>query len=66
MDARLLSVDADTKQARPIDSSKDVPSRVQPNQEVQGAITVLGSSLNPKNLLRLQVVTDKGTVEAEW
>jgi hypothetical protein len=66
MDARLLSVDAYTKQARPIDSSKDVPSRVQPNQEVQGAITVLGSSLNPKNLLRLQVVTDKGTVEAEW
>jgi hypothetical protein len=66
MDARLLSVDADNKQTRPIDSSKDVPLRVQPNQEVQGAITVLGSSLNPKNLLRLQVVTDKGTVEAEW
>jgi hypothetical protein len=66
MDAKLFEVNADTKQLRPIDSSKDVPSRVQPNQEIQGAITVLGSSLNPKNLLRLQVLTDKGMVEAEW
>jgi len=66
LDARLFSVDADTKQVRPIESAKDVPTRVQPNQEVQGAITVLGSALNPNNLLRLQVVTDKGMVEAQW
>lgn len=66
LDAKLFAVDAETKQPQPIDSSTDVPSRVQPSQDVQGAITVLGSSLNPNNLLRLQVVTDKGTVEAEW
>ena len=66
LDAKLFSVDADTKQVRPIESAKDVPTRVQPNQEVQGAITVLGSALNPNNLLRLQVVTDKGMVEAQW
>lgn len=66
LDARLFSVDADTKQVRPIESAKDVPTRVQPNQEVQGAITVLGSALNPNNLMRLQVVTDKGMVEAQW
>ena len=66
LDAKLFSVDADTKQVRPIESAKDVPTRVQPNQEVQGAITVLGSALNPNNLLRLQVVTDKGNVEAQW
>ena len=66
LDAKLFSVDADTKQVRPIESAKDVPTRVQPNQEVQGAITVLGSALNPNNLMRLQVVTDKGNVEAQW
>lgn len=66
LDAKLFSIDANTKQARPIESSKDVPSRVQPDQEVKGAITVLGAGLNPKNLLRLQVVTDKGVVQAEW
>jgi len=66
LDARLYSIDAVTKQTKPIDSAKDVPARVQPSQEVQGAITVLGSALNPKDLMRLQVVTDKGTVEAQW
>lgn len=66
LDAKLFSVDADTKQVRPIESAKDVPTRVQPNQEVQGAITVLGTALNPNNLMRLQVVTDKGSVEAQW
>ncbi len=66
LDAKLFSVDPDMKQLRPIESAKDVPTRVQPNQSVQGAITVLDTSLNPNNLLRLQVVTDKGIVEAQW
>lgn len=66
LDAKLFTIDADTKQVRPIDSAKDVPGRVQPSQEVQGEITVLGSALSPGNLMRLQVVTDKGIVEATW
>ncbi len=66
LDAKLFSVDTNSKQVRVLDSSKDVPQRVEPNREVKGAITVLGSALNPKDLLRLQVVTDKGTVEAQW
>lgn len=66
LDAKMFSIDADSKQPQPVESSLDVPPRVGPGQEVQGAITVLGSALNPGNLLRLQVVTDKGVVEAEW
>ena len=66
LDAKLFSVDPDTKQLRPIDSFKDVPPRVEPDKSVQGAITVLNTGINPKNLLRLQVVTDKGVVAAEW
>lgn len=66
MDAKLFSVDSETKQVKPLDAFKDVPQRIQPSQEVQGSISVLGSALNPKDLLRLQIVTDKGTVEAQW
>jgi hypothetical protein len=66
LDAKLFSIDPDTKQVKPVDAAKDVPSRVEPDREVQGAITVLDTSINPNNLLRLQVVTDKGIVEAQW
>jgi hypothetical protein len=66
LDAKLFSVDAATKQVLPIDAAKDVPARVQPGQSIQGAITVLDTAINPDNLMRLQVVTDKGMVEAQW
>ncbi len=66
LDAKLFTIDEETKQARPVDAAKNIQARVQPSQEAQGEITALGSALNPKNLMRLQVVTDKGTVEAQW
>lgn len=66
LDAKLFSIDDATRQAKPIDASKTIQARVQPSQEAQGAITVLGSALDPKNLMLLQIVTDKGTVEAQW
>ena len=66
LDAKLFSIDAVTKQVIPIDAAKDVPARVQPGQSIQGAITVLDTAINPNNLMRLQVVTDKGIVEAKW
>lgn len=66
LDAKLFSVDAETKQLKPIEASKEVPSRLQPNENSHGSMTVLESALNPKNLMRLQVLTDKGMVEAEW
>lgn len=65
-DVKLFSVNSDTKEVRPIDAFKEVPSRVQPSSDVQGSITAVSSTLNSKDLLRLQVVTDKGIVEAQW
>jgi hypothetical protein len=66
LDTKLFSIDPDTKQPQPVDAVADIPSRVEPNRAVHGAITVLGSRMNPKHLMRLQVMTDKGAVEVEW
>ena len=66
LDAKLFSVDAETKQVHLVEAAKDVPPRVQPDRSVQGAITVLAANIQPNRLLRLQVLTDKGNVEAQW
>lgn len=66
LDARLFGVDAATKEQHPIDGFKTVPERVQPGNIGKGSLTVQTSSLVPGEILRLQVVTDKGVLEAEW
>ncbi len=66
MDAKLFATDPDTKQSRPVVIGKDIPSRVQPDGRIQGAVTVLNGNLYPKDLLKLQILTDKGLVEAQW
>lgn len=66
LDAKLFSIDTDKKVVRPVDAAKDVPQRLTPGTDVRGVITALDSTLNPSELLKLQVLTDKGTVEAQW
>jgi hypothetical protein len=66
LDAKIFAINPETKESRPLDVGKDVPPRVLPNESIQGAITVLDTNLNPKDLLKLQILTDKGTVEAQW
>ncbi len=66
MDAKLFSIDPKTKQARPVDAAKDIPKRIMPKETYRGVLTTLDATLNPKEFLNLQVLTDKGTVEAKW
>jgi hypothetical protein len=66
MDAKIFAVNKDTKQERPLNVGKDLPGRVQPSERIQAALTVLDSNLNPKEYLKLQVLTDKGSMEAQW
>lgn len=66
MGAKLFGIDPDTKQMRPIESGNEIPSRIEPRETVKGALTVLVSTLNPKELLKLVVLTDKGEVSAQW
>jgi hypothetical protein len=66
MDAKIFAVNKETKQERPLNVGKDLPGRVQPSERIQAALTVLDSNLNPQEYLKLQVLTDKGLMEAQW
>lgn len=66
MDAKLFATNPDTKQSHVISVGKDIPGRVQADSTGKGAVTVLSTSINPKDLLRLEVLTDKGSVDASW
>ena len=66
LDAKLFSVNSDTKLARPIETANELPQRLQPNDVVKGYMTTLDNTLNPKELLKLQVLTDKGMLEVTW
>lgn len=63
---KLFGVDPDSKQSRPIESGNEIPARVQARESAKGALTVLVSSLNPKELLKLVIQTDKGEISAQW
>jgi hypothetical protein len=63
---KLFGIDPDTKQTRPIESGNEIPQRIEPRESVKGVLTVLASTLNPKELLKLVVQTDKGEVAVQW
>lgn len=67
LDAKLFALNPETKTPRPIESAREVPPRLTAGGEAaRGVLTTLDQSLNPKELLKLQVLTDKGTLEASW
>jgi hypothetical protein len=63
---KLFGIDPDTKQSRPIETGNEIPQRIEPRESVKGVLTVLASTLNPKELLKLVVQTDKGEVAVQW
>lgn len=66
IDARLFSVDPATKQSQPLDSHREGPRTIQAGEVAKGSITVADSTLTSKHKLRLEVLTDRGSVEVEW
>lgn len=66
LDAMLFSLDPTTQHPRPVDVAKDIPKRIIPKDTSRGVLTALNTTLNPKAYLKLQVLTNKGTVEAKW
>ena len=66
LDAKLFTADPTTAHTRPVDAAKDIPKRIMPKERSRGVLTTLDTTLNPKEFLKLQVLTDKGTVEAKW
>lgn len=66
IDAKLFAMNPESKTARPIESARDIPPRLIAGEAARGVLTTLDQSLNPKEMLKLQVLTDKGTLEASW
>ncbi len=66
LDAKLFEVDHATSQVRAIDAGKDVPPRVDPQDQIKGTLTALTADLDRKNVLQLELLTDRGTVTAKW
>lgn len=66
LDAKLFALNPETKTARPIESARDMPARLIPGEVARGVLTTLDQSFNPKEMLKLQVLTDKGMLEASW
>lgn len=66
IDAKLFAMNAETKTARPIESARDIPPRLIAGEAARGVLTTLDQSLNPKEMLKLQILTDKGILEASW
>lgn len=64
-DAKLFAVNPTTKALRVIPSARELPARVAAGGTVHGVLTIM-ETLNPKDVLKLQVLTDKGVVEAQW
>lgn len=64
-DAKLFAVNPTTKTVRVIPSARELPTRVASGGSVHGVLTIM-ETLNPKDVLKLQVLTDKGVVEAQW
>jgi len=66
MDAKLFSIDRTTSALTPVDAANMLPARIRPGGDGRGVITAVSANLNPDNLLRLQVLTDKAKLEAQW
>lgn len=66
LDVKLFAIDSANKQSRPIQIGKDVPIKIQSEGLTHGAVTLINASVNAKDFLKLQILTDKGTVETQW
>lgn len=66
LDAKLIAEDGENKHQRILESGSEMPKRIMPNEKSQGVITALDAALSSKEVLKLQIVTDKGSLEATW
>ncbi|MHB8454000.1 MAG: hypothetical protein ACYDDO_04725 [Acidiferrobacterales bacterium] len=65
-DARVFEIEPGSSAPTPIEAADMLPARIPPGGDGQGTVTVVGATLNPANLLRLDVLTDQGKLEAQW
>jgi hypothetical protein len=66
LDAKLLEVDRDSKTEKPVQSFNQLPASIRAGEIVRGSITILESAVGKKSSLKLEVVTDRGSVVVKW
>lgn len=66
IDAKLSNFDPQTKHETFLDAATEMPARIMPDSMMRGTLTTMQDRADPKSVLKLQVVTDKGTLEAQW
>jgi len=66
LDAKLFEVDGETKNEKPVESFNQLPQEIRSNETVKGSVTILESAINKKSSLKLEVLTDRGSLVVKW
>ena len=64
--AQLFEIDAGSGQARPLPAARSLPQRIAPGGQGRGVLTVMRARLDARDRLRLEVLTDRANLEAQW
>ncbi len=64
--ALLFEISAASGRVQPLSAASRLPQRIAPGREGRGVLTVMQAGLDPRDRLRLEVLTDQGSLEAQW
>jgi len=65
-DAKLFLIDESSGKKIPLESSKQIPKRVEPRGMATGVLVVDKTRVDDNKQLMLEVLTDGGSVQAVW
>ncbi len=66
LDARLFEIDPQSHMPQPLQGGHEIAPLLAADRSVRGELTVRAAALNPSHYLLLKVLTNAGTVEAQW
>ena len=65
-DAKLFLIDENSGKKIPLESSKQIPKRVEPRGQATGVLVVDKTKVDDSKQLMLEVLTDGGNIQAVW
>ncbi|MHB8346905.1 MAG: hypothetical protein ACYDHM_06860 [Acidiferrobacterales bacterium] len=64
--AELFQIDAGSGRAQPLPSAPSLPRRIAPGGQGRGVLTITHARLDARDRLRLEVLTDRVALQAQW
>ncbi len=64
--AELFQIDAGSGRAQPLPAPPRRPRRIAPGGQGRGVLTIARARLDARDRLRLEVLTNRGALEAQW